>query len=372
MRTRLILGSLLLWASVGDRLSAQIGAPPAPAAPAAPGVPAAPDAAAVPAAPAAPAQPMTLWNYLGISHANCQKCRDQCCATPLGQLLNSMTQPLTFATGGLVQPLCPPKILTAAQAEQLSPEEGAAAAIKKSEAEAKARRAAIRYLGTVDCHYFPEAEKGLIAGLRSDTNECVRWEAAMALAKGCCCSKATIAALTLTVTGGDSDKNPAETSERVRAAAAYALQICMCRYQEHITTPQTPPEPPPPDGEIKVTKATELAGHAAPPTGVTLTAYYTNQVPRESLAHLVQDAGRALAAKVGTPQEPRLVPPGQRSLFGIVDTARSRHAVQEEIPFDEAAIGPAADAPPRRSVSRGVAADEARGEVVLPIRPAGQ
>jgi hypothetical protein len=37
-----------------------------------------------------------------------------------------------------------------------------------------AKVAAIEYLATVDCRYYPEAEAGLIAGLRAEKNECVR------------------------------------------------------------------------------------------------------------------------------------------------------------------------------------------------------
>src|SRR5207248_6163987 len=140
------------------------------------------------------------------------------------------TKPLTLFSGGLIPSCCPnmpsPQDLAAGGPV------GAAAKIKKDEAEAKARRAAVRYLGTVNCHYWPEAEAALIGSLRGDRNECVRWEAAMALGSGCCCTKKTIAALDITVTGSDKDGNPSETSERVRAAAMSALQHCLSCYVE--------------------------------------------------------------------------------------------------------------------------------------------
>src|SRR5207302_11473959 len=105
--------------------------------------------------------------------------------------------------------------------------EGAAALIQKSEMEAKARRTAVKYLGTVDCHFFPEAEAALINALRTDTNECVRLEAALALSRGCCCTKAIVEALTICVNGTAKDKHPSETSPRVRAVASVALQRCL-------------------------------------------------------------------------------------------------------------------------------------------------
>jgi hypothetical protein len=323
---------LVAWAGLTSRLVAQVPAT------ATPGVPAAPTTTAAPttAAPTT-SSPTTLWSFLGISQQNCQKCKTCLCQSTAGQLLNSMTAPFTLATGGLVPPLCPPTIPNLANLENVSPEEGAAAAIKADEAGAKARRAAVRYLGTVDCHYYPEAEKALISALRSDRNECVRWEAAMSLSRGCCCNKNTIAALTLVVTGEEKDKNPAETSGRVKAAAAYALQICLCRYQGHITAPQAPPEPPPepepPPAKERDTGA--ASGHG----GIVLSAYYTRQVPRESMAQLVQEAGRALAATVGSPQEPRFIPAGQRSVLGILQNTTASTRAQDEVRYEEAALG---------------------------------
>jgi hypothetical protein len=105
-----------------------------------------------------------------------------------------------------------------------SPAEISAAKIKLDEAQAKSRCAAVRYLASVDCHYYPEAELGLVSALRADRVEAVRLEAAQAIGQ---CRGVTLRmaeALQLTVHGMDSDGNPAETSERVRAAAFHALQ----------------------------------------------------------------------------------------------------------------------------------------------------
>src|SRR5437016_1696634 len=81
------------------------------------------------------------------------------------------------------------------------PAAAAAAKIKADEAAAKARVAAVEYLGTVDCHYWPDATDALIMALRADRNECVRFAAASVLNSGCCCNKKTIEALNITVAG---------------------------------------------------------------------------------------------------------------------------------------------------------------------------
>ena len=104
------------------------------------------------------------------------------CASQFGQMLNSMvTGPVGSMTGGFIPSICPPA--SAAQAAALAAAQpgsaaATAAAIQASEADAKARVAAIEYLGTVDCSRWPEAQKALINGLRQDPNECVRFAAA--------------------------------------------------------------------------------------------------------------------------------------------------------------------------------------------------
>src|SRR5205823_6287431 len=138
----------------------------------------------------------------------------------LGLLLNNAVTPFSGLTGGILPRLCPPVPPGPAGP---GPEGGPGSAqdvarkIAQDEAGAKARIAAVEYLGTVDCHYWPEAEAALIQSLRTDRNDCVRFAAARVLGSGCCCTKSTIAALLIVVTGSDKDGNPAETSERVRA-----------------------------------------------------------------------------------------------------------------------------------------------------------
>jgi HEAT repeats len=185
-------------------------------------------AAAVGPTTAAAAQPQTLWSWLGISCPQLEACKQKKCATPCGQLLNKMTMPLTAFTGGVIPGYCPLMPSAAELADQGAV--GAAAKIKAEEAQAKARKAAMRYLGTVDCSRFPDAQDALIMGLRGDTNECVRYEAALALGNGCCCTKATMESLSISASCADRDGKPREYSDRVRAASASALERCLSCY----------------------------------------------------------------------------------------------------------------------------------------------
>jgi hypothetical protein len=98
-----------------------------------------------------------------------------------------------------------------------------AAKIKLDQSQVKSRQAAVRYLALVDCHFYPEAEAGLIAALRADRNEGVRYEAALALGTSRCVSRRMVDALTIAALGHVTDGHPAETSERVRAAAHESL-----------------------------------------------------------------------------------------------------------------------------------------------------
>jgi hypothetical protein len=208
-----------------------------------PGAPVAPAAAPVAAAPAAAGAP-AVGGVLGNLMAAHAVCKAQFCASPFAQLLGNGLKPVSAFSGGIISPCCP--IVTAADlANPADSPTGAAARIKADEAAAKERRANVRYLGTVDCRYWPEAKEALINALRADRNECVRLEAALALMRGCCCNKATIQALVLTVTGSADDGNPAEVSERVRAAAFTALNACLCRVEPEPVAVIEPTEPGP-------------------------------------------------------------------------------------------------------------------------------
>jgi hypothetical protein len=316
MKTWKLCGSALI--SVLS-LSVTSWGQPAPAAPAA--------GTAVPAAaPAAPSGGTTLWSFLGLSKQNLGNLKVRFCQSSIGQLAGNSLKPASAMSGGLL-PNCCPKALTddalakaaAEEAKEPGSTKGsataAAAKIMKDEAEAKQRRAAVRYLGTVDCHYWGKvAEPALIAALRGDKNECVRFEAALALGNGCCCTADTIEALTLsafgvgrirvtekgvkipeTVAGGIADGKrfvdiyPVETSERVRAAAYAALQNCLACYNE--------PGPPPPEQPVgpqppEIPKTKSTAGRLP----ATVTSMQTTGYPagdqEMTLAQVVEQARR--------------------------------------------------------------------------------
>jgi hypothetical protein len=164
-------------------------------------------------------------------------------------MVNNSLAPASFFSGGLVPQCCPTVNPLDLMPDKQDSAEGVAARIKQDEADAKKRRAAVRYLGTVDCVHHPEARDALIGALRADTNECVRFEAAMALGNGCCCNKETIKALSITVAGlnrTEDDGNPPENCERVRIAAVGALEHCLACYVEIVPVPkQTGQERPP-------------------------------------------------------------------------------------------------------------------------------
>lgn len=214
-----------------------------PAVPVPPPVPAAPGIPAAGAAPAA-APPRNIFSMFCMTPEQKAACKQKFCNSAIGKMFNSMAAPLGMMTGGLAGPTCNGPS-PADLAKPATSAEGAAARIKQDEANAAARRAAVRYLGTVSCKYYPEAEPALISALRGDPSECVRIEAAKAFANGCCCSKKTIAALTMSVNGGTKDGFPAEQSECVRALAYAALQVCVATYQE----PVKPPEKAAPEKE---------------------------------------------------------------------------------------------------------------------------
>jgi hypothetical protein len=230
---------LLLTAGLSSQVHAQGVAVPGAAAPAA-----APAAAVPPTAAAPAAAPGNLWSFICLTPEQKAACIQKICNCPLGQMLNNGLKPMSAMSGGLIPTFCP-AISPADLAKPADSAEGAAARAKADEADAKARREAVRFLGTVDCHYWPEAQEALINALRGDRNECVRLEAAFALNRGCCCTKIIIKALVNCVSGTDEDGFPGERSERVRATAHAALVHCLACYTEVV------PVPPPPPPEIK-------------------------------------------------------------------------------------------------------------------------
>ncbi len=311
--------ALVALAGLIARGAAQAPPIPAPPVPAPPAVPPTPE---LPGTPAPPGPHVTtIWEKLGISKQQKEECKRKFCRTQLGRLLNNSMAPIAALSGGLVPPFCP---TTPSFAELQDPGAvGAAAKIKLDEAGAKERRAAVRYLGTVDCHYWPEAEAALIGALRGDKNECVRFEAALALGNGCCCTKKTIEALTIVVSCSDRDGAPKETSPRVQAAAWAALNHCQSCYvapaEPAAATPQATPEgappvgppAPPPVPETKpttqekagavTTAVAKSAGEAKKPARPTGHAYY-DLIAQQPLAPILAEARRALR------EHPALVP----------------------------------------------------------------
>ena len=226
--------------------------------------------------------------------------------------------------------------------------EATAGKIKASEADAKARVAAVEYLGTVDCSHWPEATKALQNALRADPNECVRLAAATALQTGCCCSKEIIDSLTVCVAGTGQDGNPPENSARVKAAAFASLQNCLMRVPASPApettpapidlTPETsppsaipPPIPNPPPPVTPERSTTTSRGSA--PTHVAAAHYrsapreltYQEQLSRKSYAQTVDDARRTLFQVASKPSQSKVLPPGKQSvLHALIKAAGGR------------------------------------------------
>ncbi len=244
MRSRFMWGAAVALAcGLTPAAWGQVDIPGA-AAPAAATATAATPGAAATATAAAPQR--NLWTFLCPPQEWKDRCKEKFCRSTFGQLINNSFKPASALTGGVIPGCCPP-VLKSDLLKPADSAEGAAARIKQDEANAKARRAAVRYLGTVDCRYWPEARDALVNALRADRNECVRMEAAWSLGRGCCCNKVTMQALILTVTGSDADGNPQEPSERVRIAAEYALRRCLdCYVEVERVKPKTAEPLPPP------------------------------------------------------------------------------------------------------------------------------
>jgi hypothetical protein len=199
----------------------------APACAGAPTVPAAPAGAGAAATPAASGGG-NLWSFLCLTPDQIANVKNCYCNSAIGKLISGFGGPMTVMSGGLVDNCCVKNAIQNDLKKPADSPEGAAARIKQDEADAAARAEAVRYLATVDCERWPEAADTLKNALRKDRNECVRWEAAKALRTGCCCNNEIVEALKQCVLGdAKTDPNPAEHSERVRAAAAEALSHCV-------------------------------------------------------------------------------------------------------------------------------------------------
>jgi hypothetical protein len=309
-KAHILAGAILihgLWAS------AAIGQAPVP--------PAAAAAAADPGAAAA-AKP-TFCDRLDKA---CDKCRRKICASPLGGMLNAITKPASIATGGIIPNFCP-----AMPSDDDLKKPGAAGAANlamKDALEASARRKAVRMLGTFDCHWYPEAEVGLAAALRTDRAECVRLEAAIALNRGCCCTRLIVEALEDCV-GGTDKLGPSENSCRVQAFAARALDRCLCCPEAMAVIEEPVPvndgkelreetRPPTEPGAKPVPPPMPLTPQGSPSFGPT--AKSSGKPTRAEIEHARQTLALA-KARIGRNVEAAqpTIPSGQRSIAGLAN-----------------------------------------------------
>jgi hypothetical protein len=160
--------------------------------------------------------------------------------SPIGQLAGNLRKPISVATGGLV---AAEKVPHADEQAQPGPE-GTAAQLKAVNLQAPKRRAAVRELRAVDVRYHPEAEGILIAALRADPSECVRYEAALTIETLPACTEKIAKALRTSIDSSSADGNPAELSLSVRKQAAIALAKCECCLPQSNVTPKIRPEYP--------------------------------------------------------------------------------------------------------------------------------
>jgi hypothetical protein len=252
-------------------------------------------------------------------------------------MLNSGLAPISALAGGFIPQICPPQSTNPAALAGLpgGPNGAAATAakIKADEASAAARVAAVEYLATVDCARWPDARDALIAALRGDKNECVRYAAAKALGTGCCCNPKVIEALKASV-NGEADKDPAELSPRVRGAAFAALQNCLARVPAEVKPEPIKVEPEGP----KVRTEGPAASHgAADPThiaaGHTVAIPEPRLEPEKSAAQIIEEARQTLINTAQNPPRGQMLPTGKRSIFHALAKARLENSVPaDQIP----------------------------------------
>ena len=279
---------------------------------------------APPAVTTAPPPQKTIWGFFGLSRGNLAECRSKLARSQLGSVLGNTLKPVSLFSGGLIggsSPAAPggassmgPTGAAAAPASGPMGAQAASAKIQQYQAQSKATIASIEYLATLDCHYWPEAEKALIDALRANRVECVRFAAARALEGGCCCSKKTIEALRIVVEESEEDGNPSETSARVKASAFRAIQRCLCR--PPTWAPSTPgaidetPAPIEPPVPALPSSTDSNRGHAPGDS------YYTDRLNAKDDRQVVASAWRALAARSRRMETPPLLPAARSTVAG--------------------------------------------------------
>jgi hypothetical protein len=302
-----------------------------------------------------------MWSCLCPTPAQLAACKAAFCNTQFGALFNNSLAPLSALTGGVIPQCCPNDANNKPNpADLLLPPDGAlgaAARIKQDEAEAKARRAAVRYLGTAECNRWPEAKEALANALRLDHNECVRMEAAWALGRGCCCNRRTIIALAMCVSGSDEDGAPRECSERVRLPAMAALEHCLACFVEVVPVPVEvkKPEglPKPPEGGKPEPLPKPDAGtnaKAARPTATKVSFY--ERVDALPADYVLRFGKAALQRARGNTVSP--LPTGSHSIYDVARTAFAPEGVSSDVTTTPSADGNAvvetAPPPPLRPV----------------------
>lgn len=258
-------------------------------------------------------QVQNIWSKLLPSAEQVKKCKDKFCDCCVGKLLSNMLLPLSLMTGGCIKPCCPP--IPAKDAKKSSASaQGACAKIAADNQEAFARRDAVRCLARVDCNWWPETELALINALRADKNECVRFEAALVIGNGCCCTKKMIEALTICINASSKDGNPPENSQRVRMQALTSLQHCLSCYKEK-TEPVRPEFP----GNV-LPKPADMGAAKAIPEDFQLVSYYMNLDKTPSTV-ILSRAGQTLEMNKTMLSAKSL--PGRKGLLDIISAARN-------------------------------------------------
>ncbi|HEX4611690.1 MAG TPA: HEAT repeat domain-containing protein, partial [Urbifossiella sp.] len=312
-----------------------------------PPAPTPPPPGALGIAPGAPPPgPPTVWSKLGLSAEQREFRRRAMCDTPAGKLMGFAMAPASKLSLGLIPPFCPgtPTLQQLLDKGAI----GAASKVKMDKLNAKKRKQAVEALKDVDCHYWPEAEEALIAALRTDRNEAVRYTAAKTLRDGKCCTVKTLEALSISADGSDRDGAPCEVSEAVRAMAAKALKKCLecesclnrCgQKRDCVPTGEGVPEERPRDEEpTRAAAVIPAVVKPAPPTdpatdpdpGVRLVAYYDRV--RRRPADSVITAARQVLTRVAFPVGADMVPAGHPDyeavdLFPELPTAGSPRPV---------------------------------------------
>ncbi|WP_165227178.1 HEAT repeat domain-containing protein [Aquisphaera insulae] len=307
---------------------------------------------------AAVAPQRTIWGFLGLTPQNFAACKDKLCSCQFGQMLNSlMTGPMGAVTGGFVSHLCPaapsPAAIQALENKPNGAAQAAAAKIQASEADAKARVAAVEYLGTVDCNRFPEAKQGLMSALATDPNECVRYAAARALGNGCCCDQDVIEKLRICVAGEKAKGAPAETSARVRAAAFAALQNCLTKVPDEVEGPPATEERASPEDSLpralpdpkKRAKPESTTSTKADPDAVVTSVRSAKEGPRvKTYEQTVAEARRTLVDMAQHPQPRNTLEPGRKSVLDAF--AKARRDIDAKSRQPRPAAAPATSAAP--------------------------